>query len=66
MKRLAIGAALAGVVVSGFASPASAELLGNCDGKIDVACTFWTCVPSEDPCTASPVCLVWYYNRCLT
>ena len=64
MKRLsalALGGALAATL---FATPSHAEPLGVCDGKIDVACTLWYCNPSQDPCTVSPVCLVWLNGRC--
>lgn len=65
MKRLLVTAALAGAVASAFAAtPASATPGGVCDGKIDVACTFWYCNPQENPCTVSPVCLLWLNNRC--
>jgi hypothetical protein len=64
VKRLALAAVAAGLAATAFVPAASATPLGKCSGKIDAACTLWTCNPSENPCTASPVCLVWYSNRC--
>lgn len=65
MKRLSAAALLAGALVSTlFAAPSGATPLGVCDGKVDVACTRWRCVPDDNPCTASPVCLVWLNGRC--
>ena len=67
MKRLLVTAALAGAVASASAAtPASAAIGGVCDGKIDVACTFWYCNPQDDPCMASPICLLWLNYRCAT
>ena len=66
MKRLVLAAAVAGAFLAGGAAPASAEPGGVCDGKIDVACTFWHCDPRDNPCTVSPICLVWLNNACAT
>lgn len=65
MKRLLIGAALVTALGAGIA-PASAALGGKCDGKIDVACSYWVCNPAENPCTVSPICLVWLNGACAT
>ncbi|HEX8001197.1 MAG TPA: hypothetical protein VF519_00715 [Mycobacteriales bacterium] len=64
MKRLALGLVAAGALASFAAAPAQATPLGKCSGKVDAVCTLWSCDPSQDPCTASPVCLVWYSGRC--